>query len=310
MRKNKFKYLMLLPLTAIVSCGYSTSYLVEGNKYVSAVFTENYYTHWDSELKSATKKDVVDVTSSKVTAEVNYGYDAATHKLEGLQAIDPNFYQEAPDIDEYGEDFKMNAVDDSFNYGYQSKLFDGQMVCGGQNGRPELAYQYGRVQIQEEGFSARFSKESGDLHYFAMNFKASTDNSLECYLTDDLTEVKARHSDSDLFHESKIELTITLYTKTLNGIEAHPFVTEIDLAGQVKQGVDYYYKTNNGHVYTFLAFDLEEYNLSRCVGVSVQFEILEDELLRINNELPGRESVNMTYALFLYEIFLPYTSWN
>ena len=301
---RKFKYLMLLPLVAITSCGYSTSYLVEGNKYVSAVFKENYYTHWDNELKSATKKEVVDVTDSRVTCEINYGF--GSHLLEGIEAIDPNFFEKAPDIEEYGNSFKMNAVDDSFNYGYQSKLFDGQMVCGGQNGRPEYAYQYGRVQIEEDGFSARFSKESGGLHYFAMNFKASTDNTISESHPAYKEDGSLAHNDYDLMHESRLELTITLYTKTLSGIEAHPFTTEIDLLGQVKQGMNYYGKTNNGHVYTFLAFDLEQYDLSRCVGVSVEFDILEDHLLDKNKELGN----DMTYALFLYEIFLPYTSWN
>ena len=297
---RKFKYLMLIPLTAIVSCGYSTSYLVEGNKYVSAVFKENYYTHWDNELKNASKVAAVDVTDSKITAEVNYGYDS--HKLEGIQAIDPNFFEGAPDIEDYGNQFKMNSVDDSFYYGYQSKLFDGQMVCGGQNGRSEYAYQYGRVQTNESGFSARFSKESGELHYFAMNFKASTDNTLPAY-KEDGTEALG---DTDLFHESKLNLIVTLYTKTLSGIVAHPFESKIDLVGQVQQGTNMRYKTNNGHVYTFLAFNLESYELSRCVGVSIEFEIIEDKLLDKNKELGN----DMTYALFLYEIFLPYTSWN
>lgn len=301
---RKIKYLMLLPLVSIVSCGYSTSYLVEGNKYVSAVFKENYYSHWDNELKNATKKEVVDVTDSKIACEVNYGFDS--HLLEGIEAIDPNFFEQAPDIEDYGADFKMNAVDDSFNYGYQSKLFDGQMVCGGQNGHPEYAYQYGRVQINEDGFSARFSKESGDLHYFAMNFKASTDNTISDTHPAYKEDGSRAYNDYDLMHESRLELIITLYTKTLSGIEAHPFTTEIDLLGAVKQGMNYYKKTNNGHVYTFLAFDLEEYELSRCVGVSIEFDILEDHLLDKNKELGN----DMTYALFLYEIFLPYTSWN
>ena len=35
------KFLLLLPMIALTSCGYSLSYLVEGNKYNSPVFKEN-----------------------------------------------------------------------------------------------------------------------------------------------------------------------------------------------------------------------------------------------------------------------------
>ena len=310
---RKIKYLLLLPLTAITSCGYSASYLVEGNKYVSSVFKENYYTHWDNELKNASKEEAVNVTDKKIIAEQNYQYDLSTHYLHGLEDIDPNFFAEAPDVDEYGEEYKMNSLDDSFRYGYQSKLFDGQMVCGGQNGKDEYAQAKGRVQIQESGISIRFSKEGAELHYFAMQFKASTDNTAKDetghnYKADG-TEA---HGDEDLFHESKLQLTITLYTKVGTSIVGHPFLVDIDLTGQVQQGVDIHgdpkmvNKTNNGHVYTFLAFDLEEYDLVRCVGVSVEFKVVEDHLLDVNKE----KGVDMTYALFLYELFLPYTRWN
>ena len=303
---KKFKYLFLLPLTMIVSCGYSTSYLVEGNKYVSPVFIENYYTHWDNELKNAPKVSAIDVSDEMITSEINFGYGDS--KLYGIEEIDPNFFDNAPELEDYGAQFKMNDVDDLFNYGYQSKLFDGQMVCGAQNGHSEFAYQLGRVQIQESGFSVRFSKESNDLHYFAMQFKASTDNTLNPMYKVDGTPAQ---SDYDLMHESKIKLNITLYMKTFKGIEAHPFTANVDFTGTVGQGSGARYKTNNGHVYTFLAFDLEKYNtdaftFSRLVGVSVSFEVVEDELLAVNKN----KGVNMTYALFLYELFFPYTQWN
>lgn len=299
---NKYKYLILLPLTVIVSCGYSSSYLVEGDKYISSTFKNNYYTHWDDELKSAIKVAPIDVTNEQIIAEQNYNYDFETHKLKGIEKVDPNFFDDAPDVDDYGADYKMNGLDDSFNYGYQSKLFDGQMVCGGQNNHDEYAQAKGRVQIRESGISVRFSKEGNDLNYFAVQFKASTDNTRPNYKEDG----SEAYSDEDLFHESKIRLTITLYTKTLSGIVGHPFISDINLVGQVRQLGKMNYKTNNGHVYTFLAFDLEQYSLSRLIGVSIEFTVLEDKLLKKNKEL----GIDMTYALFLYELFLPYTSWN
>ena len=302
---RKMKYLLLLPLTTIVSCGYSSSYLVEGNKYTSAKFSENYYTHWDNELKSAHKNEVIDVTNEALITGINYSY-FADNTITGLGEIDPNYFEADPGLEEFASDFKMNSVDDSFNYGYQSKLFDGQMVCGGQNGRPEYAYQLGRVQINRNGFSIRFSKESTDLHYFALNFKASTDNTKKCYPVDGTTLAT---TDTQLFHNSKINLTITLYNKTLNGIEGYPFSMDVEFSNK---------HTNDGHYYTFIAFDLEDYELSRLVGVSLEFTVLEDALISYNEGktyIEGGETKNVDltiddYALFLYELFFPYTSWN
>ena len=302
---KKMKYLLLLPLTAIVSCGYSTSYLVEGDKYVSSHFNENYYTHWDNELNSASLATPVDVTSKSYIHQYYFYQDESS--LEGFDAIDPNFIDNPPLAEDYGAQFKMGNVDDSFRYGYQSKLFDGQMVCGGQNSprREQYAYQWGRVQINQSGFSIRFSKESSDLHYFAMQFKASTDNTKKCYPVGSLTLAT---SDSQLYHDSNVTLEITLYNKTLSGIEGHPFLVDVDLLGI----------TNYGYFYTFLAFDLEEYDIVRLVGVSIEFTINSDALISFNEGKTYQEggqtkNVDLTnddYALFLYELFFPYTSWN
>ena len=295
---KKMKYLLLLPLTAIVSCGYSTSYLVEGDKYVSSNFKENYYTHWDNELSSASKEAVKDVSEEAYLYKYYYSESAT---LEDFGEIDPNYFSNDPVMEEYGSQYKMNDVDDSFRYGYQSKLFDGQMVCGAQNYHPEYAYQYGRVQIKQSGFSVRFSKESSGLHYFAMQFKASTDNT--SYTLTPLPETASDPGDEKYFHKSIIDLNVTLYTKNNDSIVGHPFKVHVDYTE--KLGIKYV--TNNGHVYTFLAFDLSKYSLSRLIGVSIDFEVLEDSLIEYN---PTSGITYDDYALFLYEMFFPYTSWN
>ena len=107
--KNKIKYLTLLPIIAAVSCGYSTSYLVPGVQYTSPVFQENYYRHWDAELKNANKVAAKDVNDGKIT------------NFDDLDKIDPNFaLPGAPETaEQYGVEYKMNSVDDMFNYGYQ-----------------------------------------------------------------------------------------------------------------------------------------------------------------------------------------------
>lgn len=288
---NKFrKYLLLLLMVMVVSCGTSIDYLVPGNKYNSPIFTENYYRHWDKELKNARKVEAKDVTEFSIT------------KFTDLDQIDPNVATgivSFANANEYGAAYKMNGVDDSFNYGYQSKLFDGQMVCGAQNYHPEYAYQLGRIQTDSNGFSVRFSKESDDLHYFAMQFKASTNNQFDCYPVNSDTISLATDGDHDslLTHASVIELTVSIYVKTNKGIVAHPYVSTIEFPN---------HSTNNGGYYVFYAFSLEDEELSRAVGVSFTFTY-EDELIEWN-KTKGID--NIDYALFLYEMFLPYTYWH
>ena len=288
---NKFKkYFLLLPTVIVTSCGTSVDYLVPGNKYNSPVFTENYYSHWDKELRSSKKAEEKIMTEHSIT------------KFSDLDQIDPNqatgiiHYTNAND---YGADYKMNSVDDSFNYGYQSKLFDGQMVCGAQNYHPEWAYQLGRIQTNEKGFSVRFAKESDDLHYFAMQFKASTNNQIDCYPvgSDEISLAGDPYHDEKIRHNSVVTLTVNIYVKTNKGIVAHPYTSVINFADK---------NTNNGGYYVFYAFSLEEENLSRAVGVSFTFSV-DDELINHNIE---KGITNIDYALFLYEVFLPYTYWH
>ena len=299
---KRMKYLLLLPLTAIVSCGYSTSYLVEGDKYVSVNFKENYYTHWDDELKSAHKNDPVNVTEESYVH--SYSYSGGT-KLVDLEIVDPNFIDNDPIMEVYGSEFRMGDIDESFRYGYQSKMFDGQMVCGAQNGKDgindpiDYSYEKGRVQIKQTGFSIRFSKESNELQYFAMQFKASTDYKRDWYLINGHTYGK--QNPSDLKHQSNVKLKITLYTKTNTEIVGYPFTLDVEFEGKT---------TNDGSFYKFIAFDLQKYKLTRLIGVSIDFTVNSDDLIEYNLSKHAPVSYEEDYALFLYEMFFPYTSWN
>ena len=282
---NIKKYTLLLPLVALCSCGYSLNYIVPGNKYNSPIFTENFYTHWDNELKNAPidkNKDDLDYVTS-FTAFKNSSIDPSL-------TLSEKRYGSA---DEYGQDYKLNAVDDLFNYGVQSKLFDGQVQCLGY-------YQLSRVQVAPTGFSVRFSKESSEINYIAMQFKTTTDNTLPCLK---LNEEKAADGsnvvvqpDRALFHTSTFTLRTSIYTKNANN----------QIVKNVYSSTITNERTNVGSYYIFYAIDLKNENLNRVVGVSIDFDI-DDELINWNE---SQGVYGMTYAMFLYEIFLPYTTWH
>ncbi len=275
---NKLKRMMLfIPLLSLTSCGFSLNYIVEGNKYNSPIFNDNYYQHWDSELKNAQEG-------------INQELDSYITKFSELYTLDPNILLEGyTNADDYGADYKMNKVNDMFNYGYQSKLFDGQVQCLGY-------YQLARVQTDKDGFSMRFDKESDELDYFAMQFKATTDNTVEtCYK---VNSEELAQSDYDMFHNSTVKLHVSLYTKNdANAIVRNTFTTNIIFDNN---------STNNGSRYVFLAFSLKDYHISRVNGISITYEF-EDELINWNKT----KGVNdITYSLMIYEMFMPYTTWH
>lgn len=284
------KFLLFLPLVSLASCGYSLSYLVEGNKYNSPIYKENYYRYWDPTYKVAKKGVEKTLNENEFIAKFKdlYKYDARLINKSDLYG----------DID-YGQEYKMNLVDNQFKYGYQSKLFDGQVVCGGY-------YQLSRIQIDEKGFSGSFEKESSELSYFALQFKSTTDSKLPCLRLDETGPENVRvhndpmHGDGEasLYHTSVINLTIGLYTKNLNN----------ELVRNSYTAVITNERTNDGSAYIFFAFDLREEHLSRMVGFSISYTV-QDDLIDHNKNVPGTPE-SLDYALFLYEMFLPYTSWN
>ena len=107
--KKLRKLMLFIPLLSLTSCGFSLNYIVEGNKYNSPVFNENYYQHWDSDLKNA-KEGINQKLSTYIT------------KFSDLYTLDPNVLLEGyTNADDYGADYKMNKVNDMFNYAIDNR---------------------------------------------------------------------------------------------------------------------------------------------------------------------------------------------
>ena len=276
------KYLLLLPLVTLTSCGYALNYIVEGNKYNSAVFKENYYQEFDPSLKNAVQGIQMEVTDF-------------IEDINDIAKVDYDFISKKVDRDQYGQDYRMSNLDNSFNYGVQSKLFDGQMVCGGQNNHPERAYQLARVQTDKNGFSIRFSKESSELNYYALQFKATTDNTVKCYKVNSDEYAK---NDQEQQHNSTVTITSSFYTKDGDIIKKNDFTSTILFDGK---------STNDGTFYKFYAFNFKalDMSLSRVIGFSISYEF-DDELINWNKT----KGIDIDYSLMLYELFLPGTTWN
>ena len=109
--------------------------------------------------------------------------------------------------------------------------------------------------------------------------------------------------DRAIYHNSSFTMNITIYTKESSKIVGHSYTSEIVLDN---------YSTNDGDAYRFFAFSLQDYSLSRMVGFSVTFDNLNDDLVEWNKNktIDGKAVPSIDYALFIYEVFLPYTYWH
>lgn len=270
---KKMKYSLLLPLVALTSCGYSLEYIVPGNIYLSPVFVENYYDHWDKEFVNLVDNDPVDLGDENDGKFIKSIKDVA--KVDKNLIVDNPYAElyEAAALDQYGLDMNLISYDSSFNYGVQSKLFDGETRC-------KSRYQRVRVQTRDTGFSVRFSKESDELTYFAFVFKAAVDYTKPAY------QQYVGHHNSTI-----TELHISIYTKEGLKIVNNEFVGHnIEIDGN----------STNAEKYYFYAFDLTEYELSRAVGFSISYDYVDEKA----------SQYELDYSLFIYEAFLPYTYWH
>ena len=290
MNKNKFKFVILaLPTLLLTGCGYGLKEIYPGNVYNSVDYNLNFYRVWDDEINYHQENNQVDNDEQEV-----YQLDKSTNSVF-TNFNDPNFlalqsdaedYSYSSDLYEptdkksYGQTFMLSKSEQSFKYGYVSKLFNGQMFCNG-------SYELARVQIDEGGFGTKFKKEIKEYNYFALNFKASLD-----YRRDG----KSTNIPS---HNSSIKLLINFYCKTDNNSYRVPVSYQID---NVQTNAPETFGYSN---YIFFGFDLTTIEkIDRCAGISIEYELISDEYISSNSE------ENWKHCLLLYELFLPGSTWH
>ena len=253
-------------------------------------YYENFYRIWDEDIAYHTEKSKVDNIDENVyilNKETDHVFTSFNSDNFAYVQSDYDKYSYASDIYEppegklsYGQTFALSKSEPSFKYGYVSKLFNGQMFCNG-------SYEIARVQIDEDGFGMKFNKEIDKYSYFALNFKASLD-----YRKDGVNTNLPSHT-------SKVNLLINFFCKTDNQkLHRVPVSYTID---NIKTNSG---ETIDGSNYIFFGFDLSNIKIDRCTGISIEYQLLEDEYLAAH---PDEE---WTHCLLLYELFLPNSTWH
>ena len=294
MNKKVFSIIPLLVL--LTACGYDLKELYPGDAYNNPVFEENYYRIYSEQIDKNNPNNTL-IGDPVVYNPTNYlrtydeleksGLDPYVFNdgnKKGFSYIlndkkDPNQVADFsnPELKDtassfgYGPSYKMNRTDDIFSYGYLSKLYDGQLFCGG-------LYQLSRVQIDESGFGVIYNKEMvSNSKYVAFNFKG--------ILFKEETQIGSHYSD--------IDLTISLYSRSGSNFKEHQFNFSLD-------GVP-----TNVENYTLLTIPLEEYNLSRIAGYSISYKLKNDDFYAAASDKEG-----FLHSLMLYEVLFPNSSWR
>lgn len=282
----KRKYLVapitILGSLLLTSCGLALDEVYRSDEYNSVIFSENYYTIWDSRIdENNTKNKIKDVetrpldVTGDLVFETFYEDDGRTYSKNLLLAS-------GNDISRYvysdydlngipiGNELKLSKQDDSFKYGVLSKLYDGQLFCGG-------GFELVRVQIKESGFGQVFDKQGRGAEYFALNFKSANDFK------------QANKPDA---HTTVIDLKISFYAKDDDKYNKHTFTHNMEVL------------SNAGETYSFFGFKIPS-DIQNIQGYSVEYDIIEDEYT--NNSDPNK---NLDHSLLLYETFLPGATWH
>ena len=342
MKRFLYKGALLMMVFGLTACGYSLDELYDRASFNSVNFSDNYYTRWDQDISYKESKNKItnpeaetiylDKTKDHVFTKFgednfrivegkynNYVYEEDLSEVENEQGKLP-----------YGPNNDLNDIDNSFRYGFMSRLFDGQLFCNG-------LYERARVQINSEGFGRTFSKELSEKDspttYFALSFKTSIEfrrvvevDGQEVNI--DIAKWLYGNSTGSLVHNTDIALTINFYLKNENGYERVPVYYEID---DVPCNQSDNYSRSNYYLFGFEIGNSVP-SLDRCAGISIEYAYTDSYLDDINSRIDEINLANQSnpyfdtseenlacreliggdvqHSILLYEIMFPNSTWH
>ena len=286
MKKQGLILLMLIPFLAGCS---KTNELYADYAYNSSDFMKNYYTEQNG------VRDLEIASQKENTLIAGLGY-TSTNSLNGIREEDnPEGYPWSSPLDlneEFGRNNNLTKIDESFAYGYLSKLYDGRVRCEGK-------FQLSRVQLDKYGYATYFPKKLVNYKYFAFSLRGATD--YENSSTDP----------SPLRGTVYIDANISFYRHIVNSTQYDVVTFKLlNIPIPCDNGGD----TNLVTIY--LADDMVidgvlnrnyYYDISDAVAMSFDYE-----LKTTRDDLSDDSQVEKDhhFAVMLYEVLLPKSSWR
>lgn len=308
MHMNKAKIgLVFTALISLTACGVEVNELFDAGQFESADFLENYYEVFPSALLESplTKQYVVDETNS------SYGNIFDTNKetapIKHILDTDHEFDFEEDMYNEYNSGtaslnvldistryFSKNRllnIDQSFKYGYFSKLTDGLVHCDGSGSHV-------RIQLKEQGMGKIFSKELISYSTMLLAFRGGTNipwgTTNYPYLTQ--SERKA---------EVLINFSLYVADNDNDSYNQYQFTTTRDVKTD-----DNGMNTNILYINLKDVLDVDELLIKRASAFSISYELLDHPTLKPAGGSPLIGYEDYEFALMFYELMLPHSTWN
>lgn len=288
MKKRYLTFLMLIPFLA--SCS-KTSELYVDYAYNSPDFMKNYY----NETKGIRDLGIASYESHTMLPGLGY---TSTDSLSGILEEDnqegyiwnAGYYE---DYDkEYGRNNNLTKIDESFAYGYLSKLYDGRVRC-------ESKFQLSRVQLDKHGYATYFPKKLVNYKFFAFSLRGATDYE------------NTYSSPSPLAGTVYVDITINFYKHITNSSEYNvvnftlPNVPiPCDSGGDTNLVTVYLASDNNNNGVIERTY---HYLIEDTVAMSFEYE-----LKTTREDLTDDASVEKDhhFAVMLYEVMFPKSTWK
>lgn len=330
-KKTLFYSLLFAPILALTACGYGLNEIVRSDVYDSSTFVNNYYSIWDKQI-DATNEDNLISKNSPDPIRLSKDLYFTTWDSPLFKAIEPNYdnyvFKELMDTGDaeiyennvftgkykYGQKVKLSSIDETFKYGVISKLFDGRTFCDGATTKVRVQIApmhdselpgYTVDPTYKSGFGHLFEKQyEGGSPYFAFDFKGFVE------MNDDMANYLGKSSPAHLANEddclTDVDLYISFYIKEGKEYIKKTVILEVnDISNNGKA---------NGHIYNFVGFPLNEQtvDITECAGISIEYKLkrVHGTSVDSNEFVAKMEEFNLHHSLWLYEIFLPYSTWH
>ena len=293
MKKQALITLLVAASFVLTGCMNDVAELYEGHAYDTGDYMQNFYSTWNDDLVNhvapvAKTYNVTAANSFQINTQEDLENPAklwvpdayanpTTEEFYSLVADTPHEHKGYG----YGPSNNLIDIDSSFARGFLSRLYDGRVHCDG------ITYAQTRVQIDGSGYGAMFPKELLRYRYFALSLRGSDES--ENYNFD-----------------VNVNINVTFYVYDYDNALYVPYLFQMQ---------NFPIMTNSGGRTSLIGFYFAgvmgaDINLlRRASGFSVTFSLegVYDEYTIDSSDMTAGKS---HFALMLYEVLLPKSTWN